>query len=100
MISLQGIMPHKDGPLYHPRVAILSLGSHTVMEFYRHLNDSQHDPDNGRPHQPALSLFLPPRSLFVFTDALYADYFHCIREVRSLRLWLFNIVVHFATGGQ
>jgi len=31
----QGIMPHTDGPLYRPMVAIISLASHTVMNFYR-----------------------------------------------------------------
>lgn len=31
----QGIMPHQDGPLYHPGVCILSLGSPTVMHFTR-----------------------------------------------------------------
>eukprot|EP00897_Mesotaenium_endlicherianum_P009546 jgi/Mesen1/861/ME000114S10941 len=32
----QGIMPHQDGPLYHPVVAILSLGSSAVMHFTPH----------------------------------------------------------------
>ena len=31
----QGIMPHQDGPLYHPGVCILSLSSPTVMHFTR-----------------------------------------------------------------
>ena len=29
----QGILPHTDGPLYHPLVMTLSLGSHTILEF-------------------------------------------------------------------
>ncbi|CAM6117574.1 unnamed protein product [Calypogeia fissa] len=32
----QGIMPHQDGPLYFPVVAIVSLGSPTVMRFVPH----------------------------------------------------------------
>jgi alkylated DNA repair protein alkB family protein 6 len=32
----QGIMPHQDGPLYHPVVAILSLGSPALMHFTPH----------------------------------------------------------------
>ncbi|EGD76974.1 Alkbh6 protein [Salpingoeca rosetta] len=30
----QGIMPHEDGPLYVPTIATISLGSHTVLNFY------------------------------------------------------------------
>lgn len=26
--------PHKDGPLYHPVVGTVSLGSHTVFHYY------------------------------------------------------------------
>lgn len=31
----EGIMPHEDGPLYHPAVAILSLGHPAVVRFAR-----------------------------------------------------------------
>lgn len=31
----EGIMPHEDGPLYHPAVAILSLGNPAVVRFAR-----------------------------------------------------------------
>ena len=27
--------PHHDGPLYHPVVTTISLGSHTLLDFYR-----------------------------------------------------------------
>ena len=30
----QGIMAHLDGPMFHPVIATLSLGSHTVENFY------------------------------------------------------------------
>ncbi|MEJ1286895.1 spectrin repeat containing nuclear envelope family member 4 [Cricetulus griseus] len=30
----EGIMPHEDGPLYYPTVSTISLGSHTVLDFY------------------------------------------------------------------
>jgi len=73
----QGIMPHRDGPLYHPRVAILSLRSHTVMRFYRDLRDSM---PGAEQHKPALSVYIPPRSLFLFTQQLYETYFHAIEE--------------------
>ncbi|KAF8588035.1 hypothetical protein K439DRAFT_1336264, partial [Ramaria rubella] len=35
----QGIMPHEDGPSYHPVVATLSLGSHAVFNYHRYLED-------------------------------------------------------------
>ncbi len=31
----EGIMPHEDGPLYHPAVCILSLGSPAILRFWR-----------------------------------------------------------------
>ncbi|XP_037586588.1 alpha-ketoglutarate-dependent dioxygenase alkB homolog 6 isoform X2 [Cebus imitator] len=37
----EGIMPHEDGPLYYPTVSTISLGSHTMLDFYepRRLED-------------------------------------------------------------
>jgi len=37
----QGIMAHTDGPLYLPRVCLVSMGSSTMMHFYRSLADSK-----------------------------------------------------------
>ena len=37
----QGIMAHSDGPLYHPVVAILSLGSASIMRFYTDVRDTK-----------------------------------------------------------
>jgi alkylated DNA repair protein alkB family protein 6 len=74
----QGIMPHKDGPLYYPLVAILSLGSHTVMQFYDKLSSSLTDN-----HAPSLSLWLSRRSLLIFSHHLYTNYFHAIQELDS-----------------
>lgn len=33
--SLPPCQPHHDGPLYHPVVTTISLGSHTLLDFYR-----------------------------------------------------------------
>ena len=75
----QGITAHKDGPAYHPLVAILSLASHTVMHFYAQPPASAvySGEEKG---QPLLSLLLEPRSLLVFTDELYTQLYHCIHE--------------------
>ena len=32
--------PHEDGPLYHPVVTTISLGSHTVLDFYKPISGS------------------------------------------------------------
>ncbi|KAG8237252.1 hypothetical protein J437_LFUL011280 [Ladona fulva] len=37
----QGIMPHFDGPLFYPTIATLSLGSHTVLNFYQPQDDGK-----------------------------------------------------------
>jgi alkylated DNA repair protein alkB family protein 6 len=66
----EGILPHEDGPVYAPVVAILSLGSPAVMRFRRKAD--------GAAAPPALSVVLPPRSLLVFADDAYRDCLHGI----------------------
>jgi len=61
----QGIMAHKDGLLYHPQVAIISLGSPAVMHFFERLSDTL----EGKT-KPAVSVFLPRCSLLVFNEGL------------------------------
>ncbi|KAF2074267.1 hypothetical protein CYY_004441 [Polysphondylium violaceum] len=65
----QGIFPHKDGPLFFPCVSILSLGSTCIMDFYKELNDKN-----------TQQVFLRPRSLLLFTQDAYKNYYHGIRE--------------------
>ena len=67
----EGILPHQDGPLYFPAVAIVSLGGDSVMTFTPHsrLQDAA----------PA-SVWLPRRSLLLFTDDAYTAYLHGIPE--------------------
>ncbi|KAI0633061.1 hypothetical protein C8Q77DRAFT_1121365 [Trametes polyzona] len=102
----QGIMPHEDGPAYHPVVATLSLGSHTVFHYYQYKPDSEPSSDapgttqsagtttasgpmlasgSGRPIDPApvLSLLLEPRSLVITTSSLYTSHLHGIEEVQT-----------------
>eukprot|EP01043_Picozoa_sp_COSAG02_P023844 COSAG02_NODE_1284_length_13466_cov_4.862572_8_plen_213_part_00 len=69
----QGIMPHRDGPLYYPTVAILSLQSPIVFDFWASAAAAA-DPQV----QPAMSLLLEPRSLLLFRGDAYADYHHAI----------------------
>ncbi|QRV80249.1 2OG-Fe(II) oxygenase family protein [Ceratobasidium sp. AG-Ba] len=82
----QGITPHEDGPAYHPVVATLSLGSHTIMDYYRYQNSS--DATNGPGSSgkvidpaPVLRLLLEPRSLVITHGSLYAEHLHGIAGV-------------------
>lgn len=65
----QGIMPHLDGPLYHPVIATLNLGSHTILNFYK--DDEK---------TISFSLFLEPRSLLIQENDIYNNYMHGIEE--------------------
>jgi len=89
----QGISPHQDGPVYHPVVAILSLGSPTVMHFTPHVEnnqcgqvDSQKTQDSstqgtvGQQSKATCSVALIPGSLLVFKDSAYTDHLHGIEE--------------------
>ena len=33
--------PHEDGPLYHPIVTTISLGSHTLLDFYKSISAAE-----------------------------------------------------------
>ncbi|KAI8996254.1 hypothetical protein BD414DRAFT_408782 [Trametes punicea] len=100
----QGIMPHEDGPAYHPVVATLSLGSHAVFNYYKYKADDDSAPSqaeqsagtttaagpmsatgSGKPidPKPMLSLLLEPRSLVITTASLYTSHLHGIDEVRK-----------------
>ena len=35
-----GIMPHSDGPAYHPKVFVLSLNSYCIINFQKSYNSS------------------------------------------------------------
>ncbi|KAI0750351.1 hypothetical protein BC629DRAFT_1230948 [Irpex lacteus] len=88
----QGIMPHEDGPSYHPVVATLSLGSHAVFHYYRYASNGV-DVDEGLPsanggqgrpidRNPVISVLLEPRSLVITTQELYTAHLHGIDDVQ------------------
>ncbi|KIP06874.1 hypothetical protein PHLGIDRAFT_71993 [Phlebiopsis gigantea 11061_1 CR5-6] len=91
----QGIMPHEDGPSYHPVVATLSLGSHAVFHYYRYRDegDSALTRENLAPMTsvqghavdptPVASVLLEPRSLVITTNDLYARHLHGIAEIEE-----------------
>jgi hypothetical protein len=50
------LQPHQDGPLYHPVVCILSLGSPAVLRFWRKQEEGrQAGNSNPEPTAPQLS---------------------------------------------
>ena len=69
-----GIMPHTDGPVYHPYVVILSLGSHTCFEYYQ-------DYPAYKAEISLAKLLIEPRSLLIFTEDAYSKYLHTIQDV-------------------
>ncbi|KAM4021241.1 alpha-ketoglutarate-dependent dioxygenase alkB homolog 6 isoform 2-T2 [Anomaloglossus baeobatrachus] len=81
----EGIMPHEDGPLYYPTVTTISLGSHTLLDFYLPLGGLSPEEENQVPRteeqRHVLSLLLEPRSLFILREDLYKTYLHGIRPV-------------------
>jgi alkylated DNA repair protein alkB family protein 6 len=91
-----GIAPHCDGPIYVPRVAIVSLQSSCVMSFYprrepydqpmEHYNDTFRFDGEIAKQTPLMSLVLEPGSLLVFEADAYTHHPHGIsdREVDSL----------------
>ena len=79
----QGIFPHKDGKLYDPLVAIISLNDIISLNFYKNkpfsnkgfIHNNQQFGD-----KPLYQIILEPRSCVIFTDKMYNDLFHCIHE--------------------
>ncbi|KAJ8073051.1 hypothetical protein PM082_019919 [Marasmius tenuissimus] len=88
----QGIMPHEDGPAYHPVVATISLGSHTMFHYYRYKPDRVEADLNGLQEHggseapegrtvdptPVLTVLLEPRSVVITTGDFYRNHLHGI----------------------
>ena len=76
-MPLEGIMHHTDGPAYVNRVAILSLSSSCLMTFRPRLSAEELQTSSAIDE---FSVLLRPRSLLVFTDAVYSDMMHGIAD--------------------
>jgi len=87
----QGIHPHCDGPVYYPKVAILSLNSPCVFNFHPRSGTEdcmKWDPENDVPGGhvgagPEVSVLLEPRSLLVFGQDAFWHHRHGIEAVPS-----------------
>lgn len=76
----QGIMAHTDGPLFHPVISTISLGSHTVLEIksltgYLQENTFQSLATSN------FKFLLEPCSLLILREELYNNYLHGISEI-------------------
>ena len=95
----EGILPHEDGPLYHPAAAIVSLGSWAVLRFYEKRREKEEKEGEGEEQKeeeernknnnskrPVFSVALAPRSLVVFTGEAYTALLHGIEAVEEEEL--------------
>ncbi|KAM4731331.1 alpha-ketoglutarate-dependent dioxygenase alkB homolog 6 [Anableps anableps] len=76
----EGIMPHEDGPLYHPTVTTISLGSHTLLDFYRPVSCLDGEAPQTEENRYQFSLLVRPRSLLILQDDMYQRLLHGIQE--------------------
>uniref|UniRef100_A0A1A8L6L6 AlkB, alkylation repair homolog 6 n=1 Tax=Nothobranchius pienaari TaxID=704102 RepID=A0A1A8L6L6_9TELE len=76
----EGIMPHEDGPLYHPTVTTVSLGSHTLLDFYRPVSNLEDEAPQTEENRFLFSLLLQPRSLLILQDEMYQHLLHGIQS--------------------
>ncbi|GAA5838987.1 hypothetical protein JCM9279_002558 [Rhodotorula babjevae] len=95
----EGIMPHTDGPAYHPLTSTLSLGSHTILCLRsppshlappsRPSSTSNDAPSSSAPDTSAapavqkLDILLPPRSLVLLSGDLYSTWLHGIQPLKG-----------------
>lgn len=87
-LSGQGIMPHEDGPLYYPTVSTISLGSHTLLDFYCPLVADEDKTETEKSttsfnDRYLCSVLLQPRSLILVQDEMYKTYLHGIAESKA-----------------
>lgn len=75
----EGIMPHEDGPLYHPTVTTISLGSHTLLDLYTPVGSMDDDTLQTEESRYLFSLLVKPRSLLILQDEMYQCLLHGIR---------------------
>ena len=71
----EGILHHTDGPAYHDRVAIISLGSDCIMSFRKNLSSDLIGKEYAG---DVCSVLLQRRSLFMFEKEAYSEYKHGI----------------------
>lgn len=90
----QGIMPHEDGPAYHPVVATVSLGGTLVLDISRKKSTNGLDETvesekeqasemRSFDRQKSWRIVQEPRSLLVTTEPTYSNTLHGIAEIEA-----------------
>ena len=79
----QGISPHLDGNLFHPIIATISLGSHTVLNYYEPLQHDLNQHCSSLESRLKFKLYVPQRSLLLVKDQMFNHYLHGIEEICS-----------------
>eukprot|EP00800_Vazella_pourtalesii_P020624 TRINITY_DN735_c8_g1_i1.p1 TRINITY_DN735_c8_g1~~TRINITY_DN735_c8_g1_i1.p1 ORF type:complete len:224 (+),score=35.80 TRINITY_DN735_c8_g1_i1:301-972(+) len=72
----QGIMPHLDGPLYHPVVVNISLSAPVLMDFY----DTVSEEIANLADRYKYSFLLEPKSLLCLQNEMYENTLHGIEN--------------------
>lgn len=78
----QGIMPHSDGPLFHPIISTISCGSHTILELQRDPAIETNETGASR-REDKVSILVERRSLLMIKDDAYHKYLHSIHETAA-----------------
>lgn len=98
----EGIMPHEDGPLYHPTVTTVSLGSHTLLDFYSPVCSLEAEGPQTEESRFLFSLLVRPRSLLILQDDMYQRLLHGIqpREQDTLSEHVVNLAAAGGAAGE
>lgn len=82
-LSGQGIMPHSDGPLFHPIISTISCGSHTILELQKMPPEGETEEKSSSSSNREFSsaqILVERRSLLMIKDDAYDKYLHSISE--------------------
>ena len=81
----QGISPHLDGSLFYPTIATISLGSHTVLNFYEPLSDQEMSDSccSSLEDRLKFKIYIPRRSLILIQEQMFHHYLHGIEEIKE-----------------
>ncbi|KAM9851026.1 alpha-ketoglutarate-dependent dioxygenase alkB homolog 6 [Aulostomus maculatus] len=98
----EGIMPHEDGPLYHPTVTTISLGSHTLLDFYTPVSSMEGNDSLTERNRYLFSLLVRPRSLLILQEDMYQHLLHGIQACQQDTLTdkVLNLPAARATAGE
>jgi alkylated DNA repair protein alkB family protein 6 len=80
--SNDGIMFHKDGPIYFPLVFIISLMNPIILTFKKQNDNFELKNKNLN----EFSVFLEPKSLLIFTNEIYYNYLHGIDTCQTFQI--------------